>query len=263
MRHHGSARVRIRSPAQTNIYCAWAAKHLFDEIETLDILDCNGGQHGHPFATNFNPEVNIREVTAPGRYFEEGEWHSTSPLSVSREFEFPEIGSRKAYLMFHEELESLTRYFPSLRRARFWMTFSDRYLNYLRVLQDVGMTRIDEVEFEGHKIVPLRFLKSLLPDPAGLGATYQGRTCIGCLMEGCKDGNRRRVFIYNVCDHAASYGETGAQAISYTTGAAAACGAVLMLEGKWLRPGGFQCGAIRSRPIHGSDPSVGPPMVDP
>jgi saccharopine dehydrogenase (NAD+, L-lysine-forming) len=226
-------------PGQTNIYCAWAAKHLFDEIETLDILDCNDGQHGHPFATNFNPEVNIREVTAPGRYWENGEWHETAPLHITANFDFPEIGSRKTYLMFHEELESLTRHFPSLRRARFWMTFSDRYLNYLRVLQDVGMTRIDEVDFEGRKIVPLRFLKSLLPDPAGMGANYQGRTCIGCLISGTKAGTRRRVFLSNTCDHAECNREVGAQAISYTTGVGAACGAALMLDGTWMRPGVF------------------------
>jgi len=224
-------------PGVTNVFCAYAQKHLFDRIETVDILDCNAGDHGCPFATNFNPEINIREVTAPGRYWEEGRWIETGPLELSREFDFPQVGPRKAYLMYHEELESLSKNIPGLRRIRFWMTFSDRYLTHLRVLQNVGLTRIDPVEYEGRQIVPLKFLQKLLPDPASLGPRTKGKTCIGCLIEGEKDGKRRRLFIYNVCDHQAAYKETGAQAVSYTTGVPAMIGTKLVATGVWRRPG--------------------------
>jgi len=224
-------------PGVTNVFCAYAQKHLFDRIETVDILDCNAGDHGYPFATNFNPEINIREVTAPGRYWEEGRWIETGPLELSREFDFPQVGPRKAYLMYHEELESLSKNIPGLRRIRFWMTFSDRYLTHLRVLQNVGLTRIDPVEYEGRQIVPLKFLQKLLPDPASLGPRTKGKTCIGCLIEGEKDGKRRRLFIYNVCDHQAAYKETGAQAVSYTTGVPAMIGTKLVATGVWRRPG--------------------------
>ncbi|RMG96439.1 MAG: saccharopine dehydrogenase family protein [Deltaproteobacteria bacterium] len=226
-------------PGVTNVFCAYARKHLFDEIETIDILDCNAGDHGHPFATNFNPEINIREVTANGRYYEDGAWKETPPLSETMEFDFPEIGPRKAYLMYHEELESLARHLPGVRRMRFWMTFGDAYLTHLRVLENVGMTSIEPVEFEGHKIVPLQFLKALLPDPASLAENYTGKTCIGCLIEGTKDGRRRRVFVYNVCDHRAAYEEVGSQAISYTTGVPAMVGAKMMLSGTWRGEGVF------------------------
>ena len=226
-------------PGVTNVYCAHAQKHLFDEIEQIDILDCNAGDHGYPFATNFNPEINIREVTANGRFWEEGEWKETDPLSVNRDFDFPEVGVRRAYLMYHEELESLCQNIKGLKRIRFWMTFGESYLTHLRVLENVGMTRIEPVQFEGKEIVPLQFLKALLPDPASLGPRTKGKTCIGCLVDGVKDGKKRRVFIYNVCDHQECYQEVKSQAISYTTGVPAMIGAKQMLTGKWLQPGVF------------------------
>ena len=226
-------------PGVTNVYCAHAQKHLFDTIHTVDILDCNAGSHGHAFATNFNPEINIREITQRGRYWENGEWKEIDPLSESMMFDFPEVGAFKAYLLYHEELESLVKNIKGLRRIRFWMTFSDNYINHLRVLENVGMTRIDPVEFEGQKIVPLKFLKAVLPDPSSLGQRYEGKTVIGCLIEGDKDGRKKRVFIYNVCDHAAAYEEVRAQAISYTTGVPAVVGATMMLTGRWRGQGVF------------------------
>ena len=246
-------------PGMTNAYCAYARKHLFDRIETIDILDCNGGDHGHPFATNFNSEINIREITQPGRYWEEGKWVEIPPFSEAIEFDFPGVGVRRAYLLFHEELESIVRHFAGLRRARFWMTFGDRYLNYLRVLQDVGMTRIDPVLYEGHKVVPLKFLQSLLPDPASLGVNYRGRTSIGCAIAGDKDGKLRRVFIYNVCEHAAAYAETGTQAVSYTTGVPAACGAMLMLGDAWRADGVFNVEQLDPDPLMESVATMGLP----
>ena len=225
-------------PGVTNVFCAWAKKNHFDTIEELDIIDCNAGDHGLPFATNFNPEINIREVTAKGRFFEEGKWVETEPLSVSREFDFPEgIGPRKIYLMYHEELESLTLHIPGIRRARFWMTFSDNYLKHLEVLQNVGMTRIDPVEYQGQQIVPLQFLKALLPDPASLGPLTKGRTCIGCLMKGTKDGKPKEYYIYNICDHEKAYEEVRSQAISYTTGVPAMIGAMMLMTGAWRGKG--------------------------
>ena len=226
-------------PGVTNVYCAHAQKHLFDEIEQVDILDCNAGDHGYPFATNFNPEINIREVTANGRFWEEGEWKETEPLSVNRDFDFPEVGVRRAYLMYHEELESLCQNIKGLKRIRFWMTFGESYLTHLRVLENVRMTSIEPIQFEGKEIVPLQFLKALLPDPASLGPRTKGKTCIGCLVDGVKDGKKRRVFIYNVCDHQECYQEVKSQAISYTTGVPAMIGAKQMLTGKWLQPGVF------------------------
>jgi saccharopine dehydrogenase (NAD+, L-lysine forming) len=226
-------------PGVTNVFCAYAQKHLFDRIRTIDILDCNGGDHGKPFATNFNPEINIREITQPGRYWERGEWRSTGPLEQSMDFDFPEVGVRKAYLMYHEELESLAQNIEGLERIRFWMTFSEQYLTHLRVLENVGLTRIDPIEFEGQQIVPIQFLKALLPDPGSLAANYTGKTSIGCLIEGEKDGKSRRVFIYNVCDHAETYKEVGAQAVSYTTGVPAMTGAKMMLDGNWRGEGVF------------------------
>lgn len=226
-------------PGVTNVFCAHAQKHLFDEIEQVDILDCNAGDHGYPFATNFNPEINIREVTANGRFWEEGQWKETDPLSVKRDFDFPEVGVRRAYLMYHEELESLALHLKGLKRIRFWMTFGESYLTHLRVLENVGMTGIEPVEFQGQQIVPLQFLKTLLPDPASLGPRTKGKTCIGCLIDGTKDGKRRRVFIYNVSDHEACYKEVKSQAISYTTGVPAMIGAKQILSGKWRKPGVF------------------------
>jgi saccharopine dehydrogenase (NAD+, L-lysine-forming) len=224
-------------PGVTNVFCAYAQKHLFDTIETIDILDCNGGSHGHAFATNFNPEINIREITAKGRYWRTGQWVETGALEMSMMFDFPGVGPRKAFLLYHEELESLVKNIRGLRQIRFWMTFGDSYLKHLEVLQNVGMTRIDPVDYNGQKIVPIQFLASLLPDPASLAPTYTGKTSIGCLIEGKKGGKSRRVFIYNVCDHAACYDEVRSQAISYTTGLPAAVGAEMIATGAWRRPG--------------------------
>ncbi len=226
-------------PGATNVFCAHAQKHHFDEIHQLDILDCNAGDHGQPFATNFNPEINIREVTARGRYWEHGEWVETDPLSWSMTYDFPVVGPKKCYLLYHEELESLVRNLKGIKRARFWMTFSDAYLMHLKVLGNVGMTRIDPVSFQGHSIVPIEFLKALLPDPASLGPLTKGKTCIGCLMQGIKDGKEKRCFVYNICDHEEAYREVKAQAISYTTGVPAMIGALLMVTGAWRGQGVF------------------------
>ena len=225
-------------PGVTNVFTAWLHKHEFDVIDELDIIDCNAGDHGQPFATNFNPEINIREVTARGRFWERGAWQETDPLAVSRVFDFPDgIGPKKIYLMYHEELESLVKHFPEIRRARFWMTFSDNYLKHLEVLRNVGMTRIDPVVHNGQEIIPLQFLKALLPDPSSLGPLTKGRTCIGCLARGTKDGQPKAVFVYNICDHEACYREVQSQAISYTTGVPAMIGAKMMLTGKWRGAG--------------------------
>jgi len=225
-------------PGVTNVFCAWAQKHHFDEIHELDIIDCNAGDHGQPFATNFNPEINIREITQRGRYWEHGEWVETDPLSWSMTYDFPEgIGPKKCFLMYHEELESLVLHLKGLKRARFWMTFSDQYLTHLRVLENVGMTRIDPVDYQGTPVVPLQFLKAVLPEPASLGPLTTGRTCIGCLLKGTKDGRRKELYIYNICTHEDAYREVGSQAISYTTGVPAMIGAMMMLTGAWRRPG--------------------------
>lgn len=227
-------------PGATSVFCTWIQKHHLDEIREIDIIDCNAGSHGQPFATNFNPEINIREVTAKGRYWENGQWIETAPLSVKQEFTMPEgLGSLNIYLMYHEELESLAKHIPHLKRARFWMSFSDNYLKHLEVLQNVGMTRIDEVDYNGQKIVPLKFLKALLPDPASLGPFTKGKTCIGCKVKGVKDGREKTVTIYNICDHEECYREVQSQAISYTTGVSAMIGAKLMLTGVWKGEGVF------------------------
>ncbi|MFH0996152.1 MAG: saccharopine dehydrogenase family protein [Pseudomonadota bacterium] len=226
-------------PGVTNIFCAHALKHHFDEIHTIDIMDCNAGDHGHPFATNFNPEINIREVTARGKYYENGQWIETDPLSVHKPFDFPRVGVREMYLMYHEEMESLAKNIPGIKRMRFWMTFGQEYLTHLRVLQNVGMTRIDPVKYQGIDIVPLQFLKALLPEPSSLAAGYTGKTCIGCMIEGLKDKKPVKYFIYNVCDHAECFREIKAQAISYTTGVPTMIGAMMMLTGKWKAAGVF------------------------
>ena len=229
-------------PGVTNVFAAYAQKHLFDEIHVLDIIDCNAGDNGQAFATNFNPEINIREVTAKGKYYKDGQFIETEPLEFSKMFDFPAgIGPKKIYLLWHEELESLAPYLKpyGLKEARFWMTFSDNYIKHLEVLQDVGMTRIDPVMYEGHEIIPLQFLKALLPDPASLGPLTKGKTCIGCLMQGTKDGKPVKRFVYNVCDHQESFKETGAQAISYTTGVPAMIGAMMLATGTWKGPGVF------------------------
>jgi saccharopine dehydrogenase (NAD+, L-lysine-forming) len=224
-------------PGVTNVFLAYAQKNIFDEIHNVDIVDCNGGDHGKAFATNFNPEINIREVTANGRFWENGTWKSTDPLSVKQDFDFPGVGIRKMYLMYHEELESLAQNINGLKRIRFWMTFGEEYLTHLRVLQNVGMTRIDEVDYQGQKIVPLQFLKAVLPDPGSLAENYTGKTSIGCVIEGVKGGKFLRKFIYNVCDHAETYKEVGSQAVSYTTGVPAMIGAKMILTGKWKKAG--------------------------
>ena len=226
-------------PGVTNVFCAYALKHYFDSIHAVDIMDCNAGEHGHPFATNFNPEINIREVTARGKYYENGRWIETDPMAIHKTFDFPEIGPKEMYLLYHEELESLAKNIPGVRRMRFWMTFSQEYLTHLRVLQNVGMTRIDPVSFQGCEIVPLQFLKALLPEPSSLGVNYKGKTNIGCMIEGIKDGNPRKYYVYNVCDHAEAYREVKAQAVSYTTGVPAMIGALLMLTGAWKGQGVF------------------------
>jgi saccharopine dehydrogenase (NAD+, L-lysine-forming) len=227
-------------PGVTNVFTKYALKHHFDRIDELDIIDCNAGDHGYPFATNFNPEINIREVTAKGRYWEDGQWVETPPLSVSKLYDFPEgIGPKKIYLMYHEELESLVKHIKGIKKARFWMTFSDNYLNHLKVLENVGMTRIDPVLYQGKEIIPLQFLKAVLPDPASLGPRTKGKTCIGCLIKGMKDGKEKTGFIYNICDHEACYEEVKSQAISYTTGVPAMIGAMMMLTGKWRGQGVF------------------------
>jgi len=225
-------------PGVTNVFCAYAKKHHFDEIHELDIIDCNAGNHGQHFATNFNPEINIREITQRGRFWDHGDWVETDPLSWSMNYDFPDgIGTKKCYLLYHEELESLVLNLKGLKRARFWMTFSEQYLTHLRVLENVGMTRIDPVDYEGNKIIPLKFLKAVLPEPASLGPLTQGRTCIGCQMKGVKDGKEKTIFIYNICSHEASFEEVGSQAISYTTGVPAMIGAMMMLQKKWHKSG--------------------------
>ncbi len=226
-------------PGVTGVFTAHAAKYHFDKdgMEFLDIVDCNAGNHGKAFATNFNPEINIREITQRGKYWENGDWKETEPLEINRMINYPEVGPKKSFLLYHEELESLTKNFPSLKRARFWMTFSDEYITHLRVLENVGMTRIDEVEYQGQKIVPLQFLKAVLPEPSSLGENYEGQTSIGCHIRGKKDGKPAYFFIHNNCDHAKTYKEVGAQAVSYTTGVPAMIGAKMMLEGKWMKAG--------------------------
>ena len=228
-------------PGVTNVFAAYSQKYLFDEINYLDILDCNAGSHGHPFATNFNPEINIREITQPVRHWEQGQWVVTPAIieegSVHFTFDYPVAGAKESYLLYHEELESLVQHIKGLTRARFWMTFSDNYLNHLRVLKNVGMTRIDEVEYEGHKIVPVKLLKALLPEPASLGPAYTGKTVIGNIMSGKKDGKRITRYIYNVCDHEEAFKETGTQAIAYTTGVPAMIGAMMLLTGAWQGAG--------------------------
>ncbi|MEM9145360.1 MAG: saccharopine dehydrogenase family protein [Pseudomonadota bacterium] len=226
-------------PGVTSVFATWLRKHHFDRIETLDILDCNGGDHGHPFATNFNPEINIREVTAPAFHWEDGAWVETPAMSHKVPFDFPQVGEKNAYLMYHEELESLAKHFPEIRRARFWMTFGDAYITHVNVLQNVGMTSIEPVEHDGHQIIPLQFLKSVLPNPGDLGARTKGKTCIGDIATGTKDGAEKTLYLYNVCDHEECYREVGSQAVSYTTGVPAMIGAALMLGGQWQGAGVF------------------------
>ncbi|MDD2942537.1 MAG: saccharopine dehydrogenase family protein [bacterium] len=224
-------------PGVTGVFTAYAAKHHFDEIQYLDIIDCNAGDHGKAFATNFNPEINIREITQNGRFWENSAWRETEPLEIHRGVNYPNVGVKESYLLFHEELESLVKNFPTLKRARFWMTFSENYITHLRVLENVGMTSIKPIKYQGIEIVPLQFLKAVLPEPSSLGEGYHGETSIGCQIRGLKDGKEQTYFVYNNCDHAAVFKEIGAQAVSYTTGVPAMIGAMLMLQGKWSGKG--------------------------
>jgi saccharopine dehydrogenase (NAD+, L-lysine forming) len=226
-------------PGVTSVFATYIKKHLLDTIETLDILDCNGGDHGQHFATNFNPEINIREVTAPARHWENGDWVETPALSERQVFIFDQVGAKNMYLMYHEELESLVKHIPEIKRARFWMTFGEQYLTHLRVLQNVGMTSIEPVMYEGREVIPLQFLKAVLPEPSTLGETTKGKTNIGDIATGTKDGEQKTVYVYNVCDHEDAYAETGNQAVSYTTGVPAMIGAALMLNGTWKGEGVF------------------------
>ena len=224
-------------PGVTGVFCAYAQKHYFDEINYIDILDCNGGDHGYPFATNFNPEINIREVSAKGSYIEDGKWVETEPMEIKREYDFEQVGKKDMYLLHHEELESLALNIKGIKRIRFFMTFGQSYLTHLKCLENVGMTSIKPIMFEGKEIVPLQFLKAVLPDPASLGPRTVGKTNIGCICIGKKDGKEVHYKVYNVCDHQECYKEVGSQAISYTTGVPAMIGAMMVMTGKWKKPG--------------------------
>lgn len=227
-------------PGVTSIFTTWLKKHHFDRIDTLDILDCNGGDHGQHFATNFNPEINIREVTAVARHWENGDWVETPPMSVKQHFDFEAVGPKTMYLMYHEEIESLKTHLPEINRIRFWMTFGEAYITHLNVLQNVGMTRIDPVMYEGREIVPLQFLKAVLPEPSSLGETTKGKTNIGVIATGLdKDGAQKTFYLYNICDHEEAFAETGNQAVSYTTGVPAMIGAAMMVTGAWSGAGVF------------------------
>ena len=226
-------------PGVTGVFTAYAAKHHFDEIHYLDIVDCNAGDHKRAFATNFNPEINIREITQNGRYFENGKWVQTGPLEIHQPITYPNIGPRESYLLYHEELESLTKNYPSIKRARFWMTFGEEYLTHLRVIQNIGMASIKPINYQGQEIVPLQFLKAVLPDPQELGEQYTGETSIGCRIRGIKEGQEKTYYVYNNCSHQAAYKETGMQGVSYTTGVPATIGALLFLQGIWKKPGVF------------------------
>ncbi len=224
-------------PGVTGVFSAYALKHHFDEINYIDILDCNAGDHGYPFATNFNPEINIREVSANGSYWEDGHWVETAPMEIKRVYNFPQVGEKDMYLLHHEELESLALNMPGIKRIRFFMTFGQSYLTHLKCLENVGMTSIKPIEFEGKQIVPLQFLKAVLPDPASLGPRTKGKTNIGCIFTGQKNGQTKRYYLYNVCDHEKCYQEVGSQAVAYTTGVPAMIGAMLVMQGVWQKPG--------------------------
>ncbi len=226
-------------PGVTNVFVAYAKKHFFDTIEYVDILDCNGGDHGYPFATNFNTEINLREVSSPADYYENGKWVGVPAMSIKREYDFPEVGKKDMYLLHHEEIESLTKNFPEIKRMRFYMTFGKSYLTHMKCLENVGLLNSTPVKFGDHKIIPIQFLKSLMPDPSTLGARTVGKTNIGCIFTGYKDGKKRNIYIYNVCDHQESFNEVGSQAISYTTGVPAMISAALLVTGKWKKAGVF------------------------
>lgn len=224
-------------PGVTGVFSAYALKHYFDEINYIDILDCNGGDHGYPFATNFNPEINIREVSAKGSYWEDGHWVETEPMEIKREYDFPEVGMKDMYLLHHEEIESLALNIPGIKRIRFFMTFGQSYLTHLKCLENVGMTSIEPIMYEGKEIVPLQFLKAVLPDPASLGPRTKGKTNIGCIFTGKKDGKEKTIYIYNVCDHEECYKEVGSQAVAYTTGVPAMIGAMMLMTKTWDKDG--------------------------
>jgi saccharopine dehydrogenase (NAD+, L-lysine-forming) len=228
-------------PGQTQIYCAHAAKHHFDEMHYLDIVDCNAGDHGQAFATNFNPEINIREITQNGKYWENGQWIEIPPMSIHKPIEYPRVGPKESYLLYHEELESLVKHFPTIKRARFWMTFGQQYITHLTVMQNIGITGIKPIKFKGQDIIPLEFLKALLPEPGSLGENYTGETSIGCQIKGIKDGKDKTYFIWNNCKHQDAYNDTKAQGVSYTTGVPAMLGAKLMMEKIWMKPGVWNC----------------------
>lgn len=224
-------------PGVTQVFSAYALKHYFDEINYIDILDCNGGDHGYPFATNFNPEINIREVSAKGSYWQDGHWVETEPMEIKREYNFKEVGMKDMYLLHHEEIESLALNIPGIKRIRFFMTFGQSYLTHLKCLENVGMTSIEPVIYEGKEIIPLQFLRFMLPDPASLGPRTKGKTNIGCIFRGKKDGKEKNIYIYNICDHQECYAEVGSQAVAYTTGVPAMIGAAMVMKDIWNKPG--------------------------
>ncbi len=249
-------------PGVTNIFTAHAAKHHFDEIHYLDIVDCNAGDHGKAFATNFNPEINIREVTQKGKYWENGEWIYTEPHEIHKPLNYPEIGPKESYLIYHEELESLTKNFPTLKRARFWMTFGQEYLTHLRVIQNIGMAGIEPINYNGVEIVPIQFLKAVLPNPGDLGENYTGWTSIGCRIKGKKDGKDKTYYIYNNCSHEVAYKETGTQAVSYTTGVPCMIGAMMYLKEIWKKPGVFNVEEFNPDPFMDELNKHGLPWVE-
>ncbi len=236
-------------PGVTQVYTAYAAKHHFDELHYLDIIDCNAGDHGKAFATNFNPEINIREITQPGRYWENGEWKEIEAMSIHKPIEYPGIGPKESYVLYHEELESLVKNFPTLKRARFWMTFGQQYITHLNVLENVGMTSIKPIKFQGMDIVPLEFLKAVLPEPGSLGANYTGETSIGCQIKGIKDGQPKTYYVWNNCKHQDCWAEVQAQGVSYTTGVPAMLGAMMMITGEWMQPGVWNCEEMNPDPF--------------
>ena len=249
-------------PGVTSVYTAHAAKHHFDEITELDIVDCNGGDHGKAFATNFNPEINIREITQNGKYWKDGQWVETKPFEIKKALNYPNIGARNSYVIFHEELESLVKHFPTLKQARFWMTFGDEYLTHLRVIQNIGMSRIDPIMYKGVEIIPLQFLKEVLPDPGDLGENYVGETSIGCRIKGIKDGKEKTYYVWNNCSHKAAYEETGAQGVSYTTGVPAMLGAMMMLTGEWTGKGVFNVEQLNPDPFMAKIGEMGLPCQE-
>ena len=249
-------------PGVTSIFTAHAAKHVFDEIHYLDIVDCNGGDHGKAFATNFNPEINIREITQKGKYWENGQWVETEPHEIHKPLNYPEIGPKESYLIYHEELESLVINYPTIKRARFWMTFGQEYLTHLRVIQNIGMASIEPINYEGKEIVPIQFLKAVLPAPETLGDNYTGETSIGCRIKGIKDGQEKTYYIYNNCSHQAAFNETGTQGVSYTTGVPATIGAMMFLQGQWKKPGVYNVEEFNPDPFMEQLNLLGLPWVE-